>query len=68
MLNKFHNIPTTESETIQNINLFVQLFNVSAFKSDENKLKSIIRHHVKPLDMFFFMFFFVCLFGKVRLF
>ena len=50
ILNKFHNIPTTESETNQSINLFVQLFNVSSFKSDENKLKSIIRHHVKPLD------------------
>ena len=50
MLNKFHTTdPTTESETNQNINLFVQLFHVSSFKFDENKLKSIIQHHVKPL-------------------
>ena len=47
MLNKFHTVATTESETN---NLFVQLFHVSSFKSDENKLKSIIHHHVKPLD------------------
>ena len=50
MLNKFNTVATTESETNQNINLFVQLFHVSSFKSDENKLKSIIQHHVKPLD------------------
>ena len=51
MLNEFHTtVPTTESETNQNINLFVQQFHVSSFKSDENKLKSIIQHHVKPLD------------------
>ena len=50
MLNKVHTVATTESETNQNINLFVQLFHVSSFKSDENKLKSIIQHHVKPLD------------------
>ena len=50
MLNKFHTVATTESETNQNIKLFVQLFHVSSFKSDENKLKSIIQHLVKPLD------------------
>ena len=47
MLNKFNTVATTESETNQNINLFVQLFHVSSFKSDENKLKSIIQQHVK---------------------
>ena len=51
MLKKFNaTVPTTESETNQNINLFAQIFHVSSFKSDENKLKSIIQHHVKPLD------------------
>ena len=42
MLNKFHTVATSESETNQNINLFVQLFHVSSFKSDENKLKKSI--------------------------
>ena len=52
MLNKFHTtVPTNESETNQNINyIFVHLFHVSSSKSYENKLESIIQHHVKPLD------------------
>ena len=51
MLNKFNaTVPTTESETNQTINLFALIFHVFSFKSDENKLKSIIQHHIKPLD------------------